>query len=326
MNDLIKKGGTAVALANGQKREAVRLQPYNPEWAEIGDLIIKEMTSVFSELAIDARHIGSTAVPGLSARPIIDIAVAVRDFKEIPKYYDALLSLGYRHKQESDSENQIFLYALKNKFNAYIHIVIHGKTLWNSYVAFCECLKRDGDVCRRYEELKESLAIRCAFDRRAYSSGKSEFVRRILRTKCDIKERSCGAVVWRMRGGRRHYIIIQNRSGHNGFPKGHMEYGETEAETALREILEETSLNVTLDTTFRSEYRYLVDGYIHKSTLYFLASYSEGTFRPQRGEVFGIWLLPYEEALEQLDYEQDRRVLRLAEKRLAHDEAEKKRF
>jgi 8-oxo-dGTP pyrophosphatase MutT (NUDIX family) len=104
-----------------------------------------------------------------------------------------------------------------------------------------------------------------------------------------------------------------------------MEYGETEPETAEREILEETSLKVTLDTSFRAEYRYLVDGYIHKSTLYFLASYSDGTFRPQKGEVFGIWLLPFEEALEQLDYEQDRRVLRLAEKRLAHDEAEKKR-
>ena len=313
-----------MAYAGGQRKEAVRLLPWCPEWAETGELIKNEMLSVFSSLAIEIHHIGSTAVPGLKARPIIDIAVAVREFKDVPQFYDKLLELGYHHKAESDSENQIFLYAQKNRLNVYVHIVIHGKTLWNSYVAFCECLKKDSEVCKKYEELKESLATRHAFDRRAYSSGKSEFVRRVLRTKCDIKERSCGAVVWRMRGGRRHYIIIQNRSGHNGFPKGHMEYGETEPETALREILEETSLKVTLDTSFRAEYRYLVDGYIHKSTLYFLASYSDGTFRPQKGEVYGIWLLPFEEALEQLDYEQDRRVLRLAEKRLAHDEAEKK--
>ena len=314
-----------MAFSSVQRKEAVRLMPYNPQWAETGELIKKEMRLVFSELAIEIHHIGSTAVPGLKSRPIIDIAVAVREFKDIPQFYDKLLEMGYHHKVESDSENQIFLYSQKNRFNVYVHIVIHGKTLWNSYVAFCECLKKDAEVCRKYEELKESLATRHAFDRRAYSSGKSEFVRRILRTKCDIKERSCGAVVWRMRGGRRHYIIIQNRSGHNGFPKGHMEYGENEEQTAEREILEETSLKVTLDTSFRSEYRYLVDGYIHKSTLYFLASYSEGTFRPQKGEVFGIWLLPYEEALEQLDYEQDRRVLRLAEKRLAHDEAERRK-
>jgi len=181
-------------------------------------------------------------------------------------------------------------------------------------------LKGDSELARRYEQLKESLAMRYPEDRRAYTMGKSEFVRRVLRTKCDVRERSCGAVVWRKRGGRRHYLIIQNRSGHSGFPKGHMEYGETEEQTALREIFEETSLKVSLDTSFRAEYRYLVDGYIHKSALYFLANYTEGVFRPQAGEVFGIWLLPYEDALEKLDYEQDRRVLRMAEKRLAADE------
>jgi 8-oxo-dGTP pyrophosphatase MutT (NUDIX family) len=104
-----------------------------------------------------------------------------------------------------------------------------------------------------------------------------------------------------------------------------MEYGETESETALREIKEETSLEVKLDTSFRAEYRYLVDGYIHKSALYFLASYTEGSFKPQKGEVYGIWLLPYEEALQQLDYEQDRRILRMAEKRLAEADAKNKK-
>ena len=101
---------------------------------------------------------------------------------------------------------------------------------------------------------------------------------------------------------------------------GGFEADESPEDCMKREIFEETSLNVTLDTTFRAEYRYLVDGYIHKSALYFLANYTEGSFRPQAGEVFGIWLLPYEDAIEKLDYEQDRRVLRMAEKRLAADE------
>ena len=307
-----------------QKRDAVRLMPYNPEWATAAALVKRELTAVFGPVAIEIAHIGSTAVVGMKARPIIDIAVAVRSFDKIPQYYDELLLLGYNHRGDTDSENQIFLSAQKNHFNIYIHIVIHGKTLWNSYISFCDCLKKDAETRQKYEQLKISLASRYASDRRSYSIGKSEFVRRTLRTKCDIKERSCGAVVWRKRGGRRHYLIIQNRSGHNGFPKGHMEYGESEAQTAIREIKEETSLNVTLDTTFKAEYRYLVDGYIHKSALYFLASYTDGDFKPQKGEVYGIWLLPYEEALNQLDYEQDRRILRMAEKRLAEDEANKR--
>ncbi len=307
-----------------QKREAVRLLPYNPEWAATGALVKRELISVFGPVAIEIAHIGSTAIKGMKSRPIIDIAVAVRNLATVPQFYDELLLLGYHHKGDTDSDNQIFLSAQKNRFNIYIHIVIHGKTLWNSYIAFCECLKKDAETRQKYEQLKSSLATRFAFDRRSYSFGKSEFVRRTLRTKCDIKERSCGAVVWRKRGGRRHYLIIQNRSGHNGFPKGHMEYGESEAQTALREIREETSLEVTLDTSFKAEYRYLVDGYIHKSALYFLASYTDGDFKPQKGEVYGIWLLPYEEALQQLDYEQDRRILRMAEKRLAEAEAKSK--
>lgn len=305
-----------------QKKEAVRLLSYNPEWAYTGELVKKELRSVLGSAAIEISHIGSTAVEGMKSRPIIDMAVAVRSFCDIPEYYEALAALGYSHKNETDTENQIFISAVKNRTTVYVHIVIHGKTLWNSYNAFCECLKKDSEVKFKYEQLKISLAAKYSNDRRSYTSGKSEFVRRILRLKCDIKERSCGAVVWRKRGGRRHFLIIQNRSGHNGFPKGHMEYGETEAETALREIREETSLDVTLDTSFHVEYRYLVDGYIHKSALYFLANYTEGDFKPQKGEVYGIWLLPFEEALEQLDYEQDKRILRLAEKKLSHLEAE----
>ncbi len=300
-----------------QKKETVRLLSYNPEWQDVGANVRAELLMIFGKYAVEIRHVGSTAVPGLKARPIIDMVVGVRSFDRAAEFYDTLAEKGYVHRKESNSENQIFLTALKGRYNVYIHIVIHGKTQWNSYISFCECLQKDSEVKSKYEALKESLAGRFSGDRRSYTSGKSEFVRRILRTKCDIKERSCGAVVWRKRGGRRHYLIIQNRSGHNGFPKGHMEYGENEVQTAKREILEETSLNVELDTSFRAEYRYLVDGYIHKSALYFLASYDGGDFRPQKGEVYGIWLLPYEEALEQLDYEQDKRVLRLAEKRLA---------
>ena len=308
-----------------QKRDSIKILPYSPEWQTTAAIVKRELRSILGPLAIEIAHIGSTAVPGLKARPIIDIAVAVRSFDKISDYYDAFLENGYNHRSETDTENQIFLYAQKNKLNVYVHIVIHGKTLWNSYVTFCDCLKKDEDVRQKYEQLKLTLASKPNADRRYYTSGKSEFVRKTLRLKGDIKERSCGAVVWRKRGGRRHYLIIQNRSGHNGFPKGHMEYGESETATAIREIREETSLEVTLDTSFRAEYRYLVDGYIHKSALYFLASYTDGAFKPQKGEVYGIWLLPYEEALQQLDYEQDRRILRMAEKKLADAEAKNKK-
>ncbi|MBR2460052.1 MAG: GrpB family protein [Clostridia bacterium] len=313
----------------GLKRNTVKLVPYDPEWEKYANESISELSSILGSAAVEIRLVGGAAVPGIRSKPILDIMVGVRQFKDIAPFFPDLESKGYIRKMENDSDSKLFVYANlpmggdnsdPERRTHYVHIVIHGQTVWNSYTAFCDCLKKDPDLSKKYEQLKESLAARFPEDRRSYTMGKSEFVRRVLRTRCDIKERSCGAVVWRKRGGRRHYLIIQNRSGHSGFPKGHMEYGETEEQTAIREIFEETSLRVRLDTSFRAEYRYLVDGYIHKSALYFLASYTDGVFRPQAGEVFGIWLLPFEDALERLDYEQDRRVLRLAEKRLASDE------
>lgn len=321
------KGETADML--GMTRNTVKLMPHDSEWLTFADKSISDISAILGSAAVEIRLIGSTAVPGLKAKPILDILIGVRSFSDIAPYFEALEAIGYKRKPENDSENKLFLSANlpiggdasdPERRTHHIHIAIYGKTVWNSYTEFCDCLKRDPEIRGRYEQLKEALAERYPNDRRAYTLGKSEFIRRILRTKCDIRERSCGAVVWRKRGGMRHYLIIQNRSGHSGFPKGHMEYGETEEQTALREIFEETSLSVRLDTSFRAEYRYLVDGYIHKSALYFLADYTEGSFHPQAGEVYGIWLLPYEDALERLDYEQDRRILRMAERRLSQAE------
>lgn len=313
----------------GLKRNTVKLVPYDPAWKAYSEESIATLSSIFGDVAVEIRLIGGAAIPNIKSKPVLDIMVGVRALNDVKPLFGALEAAGYIRKPENDSETKFFLYANlpmggsnadPERRTHYVHIVVHGQTIWNSFGAFCDCLREDYEIARRYEQLKEALAVRYPEDRRAYTMGKSEFVRRVLRTKCDVRERSCGAVVWRKRGGRRHYLIIQNRSGHSGFPKGHMEYGETEEQTALREIFEETSLKVSLDTTFRAEYRYLVDGYIHKSALYFLASYTEGAFRPQAGEVFGIWLLPYEDALEKLDYEQDRRVLRMAEKRLSADD------
>lgn len=313
----------------GLKRNTVVLVPHDPLWDKYARDSIATLRHILGAAAVEIRLFGSAAIPNIKSKPVLDIMVGVRSLSDVMPYFPALEQAGYIRRTENDSEAKLFLYAnLSEQGDTYdpdirthyVHIVVHGQTVWNSFGAFCDCLREDAELAKRYEQLKESLAARYPNDRRAYTIGKSEFVRRVLRTKCNVRERSCGAVVWRKRGGRRHYLIIQNRSGHSGFPKGHMEYGETEEQTALREIFEETSLKVSLDTTFRSEYRYLVDGYIHKSVLYFLASYSDGAFKPQAGEVFGIWLLPYEDALEKLDYEQDRRVLRLAEKRLSADE------
>ena len=128
-------------------------------------------------------------------------------------------------------------------------------------------------------------------------------------------EKSCGAVVFtRDRSGIRYLLIHQNL-GHWGFPKGHVEPGEEEQDTALREILEETGLRVTLLEGFRTYTRYPLprDPGIVKTVVFFLAEYSGQKIRVQQTEVQNARLLPYEEALALLQHEDARRILTQAD-------------
>jgi bis(5'-nucleosidyl)-tetraphosphatase len=128
-------------------------------------------------------------------------------------------------------------------------------------------------------------------------------------------DKVCGAVVFR-RGGPRRYIIIENLSGHIGFPKGHCEDGETEEMTAVREVREETGLEIELLPGFRCESHYTaeVDGeIIEKTAVYFLAAVDEEAASIQEEEIPDWWTLPYEEALVKLNFESDRNILRRAQ-------------
>ena len=131
------------------------------------------------------------------------------------------------------------------------------------------------------------------------------------------KEKSCGAVVFTNIEGERKYLVIKSKEGICGFPKGHVEGSETEIETARREILEETGLNVSFIDGFRltEEYSFVVDDVrIEKEVVYFLCSYSDQTPRPQESEISDIYLLDYKAALERLRFDSAKKVLLEAEK------------
>lgn len=132
-------------------------------------------------------------------------------------------------------------------------------------------------------------------------------------------EKSCGAVVYKERQGRRLYLIEHTPSGKSVLPKGHVEAGESEEETALREIREETNLEVELDTSFREIAVYSPKPGVEKTVVYFLAQPITEDIRCQPGEVVSAEWLPYEKAEPMISYPQVRRVLREAEKRLAGD-------
>lgn len=119
-------------------------------------------------------------------------------------------------------------------------------------------------------------------------------------------EKSCGAVIF----NDDKVLVIQQLKGHWGFPKGHVEKGETEVQTAIREIKEETNLDVEIDETRRFVERYSPAEGVEKEVVYFTAKMIGGEIKVQEEEVKATeWLLP-DDAMERLTYEKSKNILR----------------
>lgn len=119
-------------------------------------------------------------------------------------------------------------------------------------------------------------------------------------------EKSCGIILF---NEQKEYLVIRHLGGHWDFPKGHVEQGETEQETALREILEETGLKARIFPGFRETVRYLVQGHIPKEVVFFLGEPTTHEIRLQAEEVTDYRFLPYEKARRCLTFESNRRLL-----------------
>ena len=124
-------------------------------------------------------------------------------------------------------------------------------------------------------------------------------------------EKSCGAVVFTRVGEEIRYVLIRSKEGFYGFPKGHMEPGETEQQTALRETLEETGLRARLIPGFRTMELYPLPKRKnrYKQVVYYLGEFKGQRPRPQPTEIRSVSLLPFRQALKLLEFEPSRRIL-----------------
>ena len=123
-------------------------------------------------------------------------------------------------------------------------------------------------------------------------------------------EKSCGAVIFRQAEDWNVLLIRHARGHHISFPKGHVEPGETESQTAEREIREETGLSVRVDRRFRAENRYNIRPDTQKLVVIFAAITDQAQITPQPEEIAEAFWLPVEEANARLTYERDRRIMR----------------
>lgn len=130
-----------------------------------------------------------------------------------------------------------------------------------------------------------------------------------------LHEKSCGAIVYRKYHGNTEILLIKHvNSGHWSFPKGHVEGDETEIQTAKREILEETGINVNLDPTFREIVTYSPKKDTQKNVVYFIAKAINTNYVPQEEEIADIRWVEIDRAGQVLSYENDRNIVNKAKK------------
>ena len=133
-----------------------------------------------------------------------------------------------------------------------------------------------------------------------------------------MKQTSAGAIIYTMISDQRQYLLIKDFHQNIGFPKGHLEEGETEVQAACREILEEVGITITLDTNFREELNYIMPNGIAKCSIYFLGYFENQTPVRQEAEVQEIIICDYRKALNLLTFENMKEALQKAENYLSN--------
>lgn len=133
-----------------------------------------------------------------------------------------------------------------------------------------------------------------------------------------IREKSCGALVFRKNDGKTELLLIKHRcGGHWSFPKGHVESGENELQTALREIKEETGLDVSLMDGFRQSVEYFPKPHVKKQVVYFLGTpEGDDTVRKQEEEISEYRWCRLDDVDKMVSFKNDKRLVNEAKRYL----------
>lgn len=132
-----------------------------------------------------------------------------------------------------------------------------------------------------------------------------------------IDEKSCGAVLYQRTAEGIRYLVVESSSGHISFSKGHVEAGETEWETACREIKEETGIEkLNRIEGFRESFVCVTETGNQKEIVYFLAEFTDDAIRLLDGELVHYWMLSKEEACARINTEEEREILQKADRLL----------
>ena len=162
----------------GRKRGTVRGGAHRDEWRQLFERERSALRERIGHLVVDIEHVGSTAVPGLDAKPIIDIAVAVPSAGVIPRLRRPLRELGYIDRGDAGADGgYIFVKeSAPDVRTHHLHVVAVDDPQWHDYLLVRDKLRADETLRARYTELKRALQERFAEDRKGYTNAKNDFI------------------------------------------------------------------------------------------------------------------------------------------------------
>ena len=157
---------------------SIEVVEYNPRWPILYAQERARVVAQLGDMVESIDHIGSTSVPGLSAKPIIDILVTVARLGPVDPYIERLGSLGYTFFPVLGNADR-YAFGQGNPHTHHIHIVEYGGEEYIRPLAFRDYLRTHVEAAQQYDELKRMLADCFHHDRQAYNQGKTDFIRSI---------------------------------------------------------------------------------------------------------------------------------------------------
>ncbi|KNZ32674.1 MAG: hypothetical protein AD742_10660 [Methylibium sp. NZG] len=159
--------------------EEVALHEYSALWPAAFRAERDRLLSLLPGRFIDLQHIGSTAVPGLAAKPIVDVLAGVESMAAARALAGPLLDSGYTTSAEFNAtltDRQWFMRHARGHRTHHLHVVVHGSPAWFQRLRFRDLLRADAALAQQYAEIKARLAVAHSRDREAYTEAKATFV------------------------------------------------------------------------------------------------------------------------------------------------------
>ena len=162
-------------------KRRVEVFSYNSNWKGMYKEESEKIKNILSDIIIDIHHIGSTAIPGIKAKPLIDMLVEVKDIEAVDQYNNKMEEFGYEVMGEYGIPKRRFFRKGGDKRTHHIHIFQVGNEEIERHIKFKEYLIAHPDKAREYSRLKEELANKYTYDVDNYTNRKSNFIQEIDR-------------------------------------------------------------------------------------------------------------------------------------------------